>query len=878
MATSSKFVLLNDAVLMEYIYADQDQINVPGNEFRIPTTTAPLWKTQNLHTGESQILNDDAASIIQDGLPVGTANVRNHSFAQVSNSKIAELDINRIVFYNDYDPDLTPSNLLPISFNTGKSPVYDTVRLHLVQGFNFQGNSGFAVSIKAKKLDGKNLILSNILYNKEDSWETLNPSSFLFGGRVYDSYVEFRVLALYNLIFDYWYTTLNGDSVAEKITDQSGLSQSQNIQIDFRWLSNPTFVDGQNYLTYFEGVEAEIPTKDQFESISAYIAESEFGDYVEFYGKYNNDIIENFILDINASGYDYMLLHDLTVSEYVYNQTNQTYAWIKTADVQLSQTDEYDLPNTYRPVIKNGNAISFKIDYVLRLYNRNDNSQIWKTSSMISTKVNKYGRTLKAINLGTNPIQMKVYNQLVSKEINLQRVIEPVISNIRYLTAFTDNNAISIAWDNLSTGTITGTTIERVIQDGTTLRIFPQSLGRIMVSKGVSYLRFTLYQKKNNANSILDLSGLGDLILSFGSNTDEDISFEEFPTTSADKARGQVVFRLNEAQSTKVLGLRDREFNVYIRNEKGTTAGLTGATSVNITNTAAANAASARGEKQLLYTGKFYSSAEYAKLAELDRVEELLGTITEKNGQIGRQESIISERNATIITKDNYLADLETRLSKSNSDLSQALKNNASFLASDAIEDAEFQATIDSLNNQLSASNTAGNQKTTQIQNLTNEKVNLTNENNRLLALINTLNAQIASLRATPTAPPVSVAPPILTRNFGITSVQIVGSSPISIVANPNATINASFITPPPASIINTNASNFSVSQIVAPKNPPILVNVQPAPPIVVAVAPPSVASTIPPSAFQNFGISAKGSAAKGTNVINRTISNLFRR
>ena len=170
MATSSKFVLLNDAVLMEYIYADQDQINVPGNEFRIPTTTAALWKTQNLHTGEYQILNDDASGTIQDGLPVGTANIRNHSYAQTSKSKIAELDINRIVFYNDYDPDLTPSNLLPISFNTAKSPVYDTIRFHLVQGFNFQGNEAFAASIKAKKRDGKNLILSNLLYSKSDSW------------------------------------------------------------------------------------------------------------------------------------------------------------------------------------------------------------------------------------------------------------------------------------------------------------------------------------------------------------------------------------------------------------------------------------------------------------------------------------------------------------------------------------------------------------------------------------------------------------------------------------------------------------------------------------------------------------------------------------
>jgi hypothetical protein len=855
MATSSKFVLLNDAVLMEYIYADQDQINVPGNEFRIPTTTAALWKTQNLHTGEYQILNDDASGTIQDGLPVGTANIRNHSYAQISKSKIADLDINRIVFYNDYDPDLTPSNLLPISFNTAKSPVYDTIRFHLVQGFNFQGNEAFAASIKAKKRDGKNLILANLLYSKSDSWETLNPSSFLFGGRVYDSYVEIRALSLYNLIYDYWYTTLTGDSVAEKITDGSGLVQSQNIQIEFRWLNNPTFVDGQNYLTFFEGVQVEIPTKDQFEAISAYIAESNDGDYVEFYGKFDGDIIENFILDINKSGYDYMLLHDLVVSEYVYDQTSATYTWVQTADVQLSQTDNYDLPNTYRPVIKNGNAISFKIDYVLRLYNRNDNSQIWKTSSMISGKVNRYGRTLKAINLGSNPIQLKVYNQIVSKEIKLQRVIEPVISNVKYLTSFTDNNAISIAWDNVATGTTAAAgTVERVIQNGTVLRIFPQSLGRIMVSKGVSYIRFTMYQNKNNANTILDLSGLGDLILGFGSNTDESISFEEFPTPSADKARGQVVFRLNETQATNVLGLKDREFNIYIRNEKGTTAGLTGATSVDITNTAQTNAANARGEKQLLYTGKFYSSAEYAKLAELDKIEELIGTINEKDGQINRQENIIVERNSTVANKDNIIADLQTRLSKANADLVQALKDQATFLASDNIEDAQFKATIDSLTAQLNAATTSINQINTQLQNLTSEKVSLTNENNRLLALISTLNATIASLRATPVRTDVLPYSPITIRNFG--ELPLV---------NPN---NPRSLLPPASSIVSVNASNFAVSP-VRPSGSSFANNVISVPSFT------NFTNVTIPAAFQSTSPS-KGSASKGTNVRNSIVASNF--
>lgn len=856
MATTSKFVLLNDAVLLEYIYADQEAINSPGNQYRIPTTTAALWKTQNLHINEDQILNDDAAEILQDGVPVGTANVRNHSFAQISKSKIAYLDIDRIIFYNDFDSDLTPSGSLPINFNTYKSPVYDTIRLHLVQGFNFQGNEGLALSIKGKRKDGKNLSLLNLLYTKADSWETMNPSSFLFGGRVYDSYIEMRVLSLYNLVYDYWYTSLNGDSVAERITDQVGLALNQNIQIDFSWLTNPTFVNGQNYMNFFEQVQVEIPTKDQFNGISAYIGESTSGDYIEFYGKFGDDIIENFIIDINSAGNDYMLLHDLNVFEYVYDQTSATYTWVQTADVQMSQIDNYDIPNTFRPVIKNGNAISFKIDYVLRLYNRNDNSQIWRTASILSQKVNKYGRTLKAINLGSNPVQTKIYNQLVTKEIKVESVIEPITSNVKYLTSFADNNAISVSFDNFTS--VENATTSTVIQNGTKLKIYGQGLARILVAKGTSYLKFTMYQVKNNANTVLDLSGLGDVVLGFNSNTNEDILFEEYPTSQADKQRGEVVFRLNEAQSTNVLGLKNREFNLYIRNEKGTTAGLTGATSVIIN-----PSSSIKGEKQILYTGKFYSQSEYAKLRETDRVTDLEQTIVEKNSTINdlnstlaNRDLTISELNQSLATANSVVGNLNSMNSELNMQLSKLKSQILSNSIEDATEDAAYQSTIDNLTKSLSNRDTTIGSQTSQIQQLLSQKSTLETTIANLNSTITNLNNVIASLRATPpTLPAISTVPKQFT-NFGVSNNNMVISPAKGGVVNYNESL-----LPGSANIANVNASNFSVSPVTSNN---LFTNVSVPAPVFSPVLSSAKASV--PAPFQNFGVSTSGSSAKGTN------------
>ena len=294
MATSSTYIQLSSSVLMEYVYSDQSQINEIGNPYRINTTIAPIWKMENGHNKQPQILNADSAEIVQDGLPIGTGNVRNRSFAIIEPYKVASLDIDKITFYNDYDPKLTNSPSLPVVFNNPQAPVYDTIKLHLVQGFNFEDNVALVLSVKARRKDGSTFILGNITYRKEDLWETMNPSPFFFGGKVYNSYLEVRVLSLYNLIYDYWIGNLTGDTVVERITDFNGVLRDQQIQIYFSWVNKIERIDSQDYLTLLGGKSVDLPVRDQFETISAYIAESTGGDYIEFYAKYGGQIIENY--------------------------------------------------------------------------------------------------------------------------------------------------------------------------------------------------------------------------------------------------------------------------------------------------------------------------------------------------------------------------------------------------------------------------------------------------------------------------------------------------------------------------------------------------------------------------------------------------------
>jgi hypothetical protein len=663
MATSSKYIQLSSSVLMEYIYADQSQINVPGNQFRLNTSTNPLWLMNNVHTGITQIFNADSAENIQSGLPMGTGNVRNRGYAKIKPYEGALLDIDKVTVYNDYDPDLTPTSQLPITFTNPQAPVYDTIRLHLAQGFNFENNEGLILSLNITKKDGKLLNLLQWVYNKSDAWETLNPASFFFGGRVYDSYIEVRVLSLYNLIYDYWLGILNGDTVVERITGQNGVLRDQLIQIDFSWIKSKKAIDGQDYITFYDGVSVDIPTRDQFESISAVIQESTGGDYIEFYAAYSGNIIENYILDLNSSGYDFMLLHDLVLYEYVWDGTS-TYNWIKTDELQISQTSDYDLPNVYRPVIKNGSAISYKIDYVVRLYNRNDNTQVWKSSSMISTSAAKYGRRLLSINLGNNPVQSKIYNQNVVKDITINRITEPVLDNAKYITSFLSNNSISISYQSINPVAASDSTVPAATEStlqankGSNSQIYDNGLGRIVIPNNTSYIKFNLYQKTKNINSVINVSGIGDFLLSFTTNTGESLEIQEFPSQFVSKANGEIVFRITENEAKNILGFTDKSFNIYMRNDKL--------------------------EETFLYSGKFYSVEEYQKLAEID-------TVTAAQKQI-------ADLNAALISSQKMVTTQQSAMTQ--------LINQNRVLASDDASDsqkiASMSSTIDQLNQEIS--------------------------------------------------------------------------------------------------------------------------------------------------------------------------------
>jgi hypothetical protein len=480
------------------------------------------------------------------------------------------------------------------------------------------------------------------------------------------------------------------------------------ISLYFSWVREREIIDSQEYISIYDTKALDLPVRDQFSSIAAFIEESSSGDYIEYYATYGGNIIENYILDLNNSGYDFILLHDLIISEYVYDPTSSSYNWVKTDELQTSQTDEYDKANFYRPIIKNTNAIAFKIDYTMRMYNRQDNTQVWKTASMISQSASKYGRKLRSINLGANPIQTKIYNQNVVKDIQINRISEPVLNVTKYITSFSTNSSISITTETVNPTENTNTSDSTLIQGPSTLQnsgtsnqqIFSNGLARVLIPESVCFLKFTLFQKVNGQNTAMNLSGIGDLYIVFDSDQGENLEFIEFPTEYINKGSGEVVFRLSENETRRILGLSNRSFRIFLQNDSG--------------------------DRTFLYSGDFYSTAEFQEIQKANKVADLENQVSALTTQITSLSDLINQQKTLIDGLNQQNTQLQSTI---NSQTQMQSTVTADTTVQEVVSTAQTQLeqkdqVISQLNSTIESLNAQVSSLTASLQTITDQLTN----------------------------------------------------------------------------------------------------------------------------------------------------------
>jgi len=559
---TSKFFSLAPYLLMEYRYGVS-----PNPEYH-----PVIYGTNSV--GFEKIVNgylDNAVQITnRNNDQQTTGNVRDLSSVQISKNTFVRLDVDRLVQFLDYDNKLTDVANLPVPFDTNLNVYYDTIRYHFLSGFDFGISDGVILQVQFQERNGKKSTISQITYEKGDiDIIRANPNPIYFNAGIYDNFIEVKIPSYSSITYEFETqmntSTVSQTTAAKLSSDGQGFIKNQPFTISLYEIETTQNLNGFYYYNTQLNSVATITPSDEFGDLAANVIENTSFDYFEYYPSWQGNYIEDFLYVENSLGNIYYVIHDIELREQVGMRQ------ITTQKIQVLQDKDFNSPYVYRPVVLNPKATSFSISYTLRLVNKNSNVSILRTATVTSTEVDKYGPGLKKITLLHQPYPQKVYNKVVepvvSKAYTLNvNPIERVIT--KYVPAFFERESVNISEENLTIDTLGGLT-QSPTTDATVA--FGQGNAKIVVNPYDNYYKFRIFTKNDGKeNTILDLGSNTEFYLVFEGGNDKTVKVASMSdSTFQNPTKGELVFRLVEGDSKKVLAFTGRDFHIVSKTNNG---------------------------------------------------------------------------------------------------------------------------------------------------------------------------------------------------------------------------------------------------------------------------------------------------------------------
>ena len=545
---------------MEYMYADQ-----PNPETYNVNTGSTTVSYDKLINGMVQSIGgtaDNGVQIFNQSENYSlTKNTTLDNVVRVTNNSFIPLNPNYIIPYNDFNPKLTSTADLPVDFSSNFAIVYDSVRYHILAGYNLGNIDGVILGIDFLDVDGTYVTFSQIFIDSGFSGQyTLNPSPLMIGINSYDKYFEIKVPSLVNLNNQYISSPTPSLTPAALLSHSGrGFVVGSPMRIRAYEILNTTLTTG--YVTYGANLIStlSLESEDPFRNIGAYIAPADTGDFFEYFATDNGGFIEDFILFQNSIGNQYYIQNDIKVFEQIGT------AFIQTANFYTIQTNAYDIPNLYRPIIRNsGVASTFNLRYTMTLVNSVDQSRVTRIASVTYNNPAKYGAYIAPLQLQNLPQVQKIYNK-VATETNISvpstnptpRII------VKYSNVFYERNLVNTTMANL---VVKGTTITQA-DGGSDETVYGQGKAYIRISPFDNYYKFTFYKQGAAGNTqLIDLESSGTYYMVFLNNSNKKVSAPSIDDKNiANSAKGELAFKVSETLATEVLQYTNRTYSITNR-------------------------------------------------------------------------------------------------------------------------------------------------------------------------------------------------------------------------------------------------------------------------------------------------------------------------
>jgi hypothetical protein len=561
--TTSKFVQLTPYLLMEYMYASS------------PTPETYFTNSGGTPVGYNKMVNGYKGNSVQvynldSNFPI-THNTSQNSVVSISENSFVTLNSNLITPFNEYSDKLTKSNDLPVNFLYNLSVVYDTVRYHLRAGYVFQNIDGAILSIEYQDANSSYVTFSQIILRKgTDQDYVLNPNPVTIGADIYDKYFEIKIPSLKNMNDTYIATAPSFQSQSlGALLSASGrgfyINAPMRISL-WQIQSIDTYVGYERY-NCARAALLSLEQLDPFGNIGAVIQESQQGQFFEYFATDEEGFVEDFILFQNSIGNSYYINHSIEVLEQI------GAALIETTRFESVQTSAYDTPNYYRPIVRNAAFSSaFTLRYTMTLVNNKDQSRTVRIATYTSTDPGKWGTTITPIQLNKNPQALKIYNRVYSQpQINIgsSNELQPKevfkFSNVYIQQNYVTSSTTSLA---LQDGVL--------VEDNGTSQNIALGSGKlaITISPFDNYYKFKFLKGGTDGNPVaVDLSSSSYYICFIDNNGKKNYIPAILDTTLASPSSGEIAFKVDETNSSKIILFEDDRFFITIG--AGTSVGAT---------------------------------------------------------------------------------------------------------------------------------------------------------------------------------------------------------------------------------------------------------------------------------------------------------------
>jgi len=550
-STTSKFVQLTPYLLMEYMYADQPQ----PEEYFVNSGPSTI--------GYDKLINgyqDNAVQIFNPNADYDLSrNTASNSVVQISTNSFVTLDSNLIIPFNDYSDQLTNTVDLPIVFPSNLLVIYDTIRYHIRAGYNLSNIDGLILKIEFQDQNLNYVTASQILLKKgtEQDYE-LNPNPVVIGSNIYDKYFEIKIPNLKDMNYKYLAASdyFRPQTLASLISQSGdGFVSDAPIRISAWQVQSTTDFEGYSRYDSSRIALLSLEQEDPFSNIGATIKESNSGQFFEYYATDNEGFTEDFILFQNSIGNSYYISHQIEVLEQI------GAAIIETSRFESTQTTAYDSPNYYRPIVRNAAySSSFFLRYTMSLINSVDQSRVVRISTYASNNPAQWGTTITPIKLQNLPQVQKIYNRVYSaSSINVgsNNTAAPR-EIIKYTNVFIQQNYVTATASNLTF------TNGNLTQNNGTSNVTALGVGKLTLSLSPfdNYYKFKFIKEGPNGIPVeIDLSNSGLYKIAFLDNSgNKNYVPSLLDNNIAKPALGELAFKIDETQSTKILNFTDRRF------------------------------------------------------------------------------------------------------------------------------------------------------------------------------------------------------------------------------------------------------------------------------------------------------------------------------